>query len=445
MDDTRARFQFGCVFGADGRLHDSSEFMMGILGARVVVFDSVVAADRPRLLRAITEPHPTGTPFDLRWKDAAGRIRVLSVIVTPVRETTSGSESSPGPTASADGAPPSGFELRVAEVTEARRLAAVLHAHREVLDQIATSAPIATGLDAVARMIEVTSPETTVAVYLRRGEVIELAAAPSAPPRYVAAAASVLVPSGLPVPGTIEPLAGRLAEIASEVGLGFGWWLTVIDEQGGDVGRIVLLAGDKRFLTADERLQCEEAARLISVAAGTAQSVRRARDADVRDPLTGLLNRAALLRAMAPDDFASVPFAGRDGLNATDDVVAVVVDVDGVATCNRELGFEAGDTMLLAVAEQLRRVVRTRDLLARWSGSRFVIVGRNRRGHEVAGGFVARLRGAVGGRVMVSGRMVDPEATVRAIRQNPGESASELLQRLERASPEALSADADPR
>lgn len=407
MDDTRT--EFGCTFGADGRVQERSELLAAILGSHSVVFDAVVASDRERLLRALTERDSLGTPFDLRWKDPTGRVRALSCQL--VSAADSGQE-------------PPLFDMRVREVTELRRLSAVLHAHREVLDQIATSAPIATALDAVARMIEATAPDTTVAVYLRRDDIIELAAAPSAPPAFSSAAAGVIVPAGFPIPGTIEPLAGPLADIASEAGLGFGWWLSVIDENGADVGRVVLLAGEKRFLTADERLQCDEAARLISVAAGTARSVRQAIEADVCDPLTGLLNRAALLRSIEP---------------AASELVALLIDVPALAACNRDLGFAAGDTMLLAVAERLRRIVRSRDLLARWSGSQFVLVGRNRRGDDAIDGFAARIRDAATGRVMVSGQMFDPAPTVTAIFQDPGETPIESLLRLDQAAAESSS------
>jgi GGDEF domain-containing protein len=328
------------------------------------------------------------------------------------------------------------------DVTEVRRLGAMLRAQREVLDQIATNAPIATALDAVARMIEATAPDMTVAVYLRRGEVIELAAAPSVPTSFATAAASVIAPSGVPVPGTIEPVGGALAEAVAATGLGFGWWLTVIDEDGDDLGRIVVLSQDKRFLTADERHQCDEAARLVSVAAGTARSVRRALDAESRDPLTGLLNRRALLRAFEParaDSAIPKP--------VTPEIFAVVVGVAGLRACNVEAGFDAGDTLLLAVAERLRRVVRARDLLARWSGSRFILVGRELPGSpggaprlgagldqvpSAAHAMAERVADVAGARVMVCGRTIDPEVVVTVIRPGPGETPSSLLQRLER-------------
>lgn len=462
--------QFACAFGADGTITRRSDWMDRILGAHTVVFDAVVADDRSRLLRAIADPNAANSQFDLRWKDPAGRVHVLaSLVIRHVGPSGDGDETTgqiewvaphdPGEFPGEE--PGQQYELYGADVTEVRRLSALLRAQREVLDQIATSAPIATALDAVARMIEATAPDTTVAVYLRRGEVIELAAAPSVPASFANTAASVIAPAGLPVPGTIEPVTGDLADAVTASGLGFGWWLTVIDEHGEDLGRVVVLSGDKRFLTADERHQCDEAARLISVAAGTARSVRRAFDAESRDPLTGLLNRRALLRAIEP---SRVDAEGTiSGAPAPSAMFALVVDVGGLRACNVELGFDAGDTLLLAVAERLRRIVRARDLLARWSGSRFLLVG-----HEPAlsgrAGQASRRAGGLGGalepdgaaatralterateiagaRVMVCGRTIDPAVAATLIRPGPDETPAGMFRRLEARPPAPTSGD----
>ena len=410
MDDIQSDHEYGCRFAPDGTILARSAFMADLLGNRSDVFELVVAGDRERLLHALTDRDPVGTQFDLRCRTPHGRILVLSVSIDRGVDETTGSRH---------------FELHGRDVSEARRLEYVLHAHREVLDQIATHAPIATGLDAVARMVETAAPDTAAAVYLCSDEVLELAAAPSAPGAFVAAAGRV-ANLGVPVAGAIEPVAGGLAEVVERLGLGFGWWRSVTDESGAAVGCIVLLTPAKRFLSADERLLLDEAARLVSVAAGTARAARRAFEADTRDPLTGLLHRGALLDALTPDRGH-----GPERTPPAELVIAMVA-VGGVEAANEAFGFAAGDTMLRATAERLRRVVRGRDLLARWSGTRFVVVGRARGGPDAPGGFARRVTESAGTRVVVGGRALDPGITVLVEHQRAGEAVDDVLRRLDR-------------
>ncbi len=92
-----------------------------------------------------------------------------------------------------------------------------------------------------------------------------------------------------------------------------------------------------------------------------------AEDAAVHDVLTGLLNRRGLELLGRP----IVASARRAG-NA---VSAVFVDVDGLKAVNDRGGHAAGDSVLAAVADALRHVVRAGDLVARWGGDEFVVVG----------------------------------------------------------------------
>lgn len=89
--------------------------------------------------------------------------------------------------------------------------------------------------------------------------------------------------------------------------------------------------------------------------------------AAVRDELTGLANR----RGLAMLGAQIVEHARRQG----DAVHCVFVDVDHLKVVNEELGSESGDAVLSAVADALRTVTRATDVVARWSGDQFCVVG----------------------------------------------------------------------
>jgi diguanylate cyclase (GGDEF)-like protein len=85
----------------------------------------------------------------------------------------------------------------------------------------------------------------------------------------------------------------------------------------------------------------------------------------LHDPLTGLLNRAGLR--------VHVDLAWAD--RSTDAPVAVLFgDLDGFKHVNDTLGHDAGDEVLVQVAERLRSAVRATDVVARWGGDEFVVL-----------------------------------------------------------------------
>ena len=96
-------------------------------------------------------------------------------------------------------------------------------------------------------------------------------------------------------------------------------------------------------------------------------TVERAERASVEDDLTGLLNR----RGIALVGAQIVASARRSG----NGVHCVFLDVDGLKDVNDRLGHSAGDRVLLAVADAIRLAVRSGDVVARWGGDEFCVVG----------------------------------------------------------------------
>lgn len=94
-----------------------------------------------------------------------------------------------------------------------------------------------------------------------------------------------------------------------------------------------------------------------------AESRARLHHAATHDPLTGLANRS-LLRAFTDE------LAGREGV----EVGVMVIDLDDFKAVNDAGGHDAGDEVLLTVADRMAALVRPSDLLARTGGDEFVVV-----------------------------------------------------------------------
>lgn len=89
--------------------------------------------------------------------------------------------------------------------------------------------------------------------------------------------------------------------------------------------------------------------------------------AAVRDQLTGLANR----RGLAMVGAQIVELARRQG----DAAHCIFVEISGLKQVNARLGNDSGDEVIVAVAEALREVTRATDVVARWGGDEFCVVG----------------------------------------------------------------------
>uniref|UniRef100_E6PJV1 Response regulator PleD n=1 Tax=mine drainage metagenome TaxID=410659 RepID=E6PJV1_9ZZZZ len=90
------------------------------------------------------------------------------------------------------------------------------------------------------------------------------------------------------------------------------------------------------------------------------------RAAAYSDDLTGLPNRRAL------DDFLQRVWA--ETARVRQALSVVIVDLDAFKQVNDNHGHEAGDRVLVAVAQALRAQTRASDMLARWGGEEIVLV-----------------------------------------------------------------------
>jgi diguanylate cyclase (GGDEF)-like protein len=92
-----------------------------------------------------------------------------------------------------------------------------------------------------------------------------------------------------------------------------------------------------------------------------------AAQAEVRDPLTGVANISGLTLLGGQ----VLEAAKRHG----DAVHCLVLDIDGLGVVNQALGRLVGDDVLVGVADSLIGATRSGDVVARWGGDEFVVIG----------------------------------------------------------------------
>ncbi len=90
------------------------------------------------------------------------------------------------------------------------------------------------------------------------------------------------------------------------------------------------------------------------------------RNPTMRDPLTGLLNRAFFVEQFERECNRSRRY---DTLFAL-----VIVDVDAFRQINADSGIEAGDHVLTELATVLEEQTRESDLVARWGSNEFIVL-----------------------------------------------------------------------
>ncbi len=172
---------------------------------------------------------------------------------------------------------------------------------------------------------------------------------------------------------------------------------------------------------------------------GTAEDVTARRIDDERvsyqashDPLTGLANRRRLSDVLAQH---------LDGRRGSDVNFAVLLfDLDGFKDVNDRFGHEAGDRLLVEVAQRLRRASRDSDLLARLAGDEFVAVLHGVRSVAGAETAVRRHLDAMATPFTLGAAQTQVSASIGLALPVPGDTPASLLRRADRAMYQAKSA-----
>ncbi|MGE5153315.1 MAG: diguanylate cyclase [Bdellovibrio bacteriovorus] len=144
--------------------------------------------------------------------------------------------------------------------------------------------------------------------------------------------------------------------------------LTVSRAQAEEARRSLEHARDLLELRVAERtrdlMQANE--RLLHEVAERARAEEQLALAARADPLTGLMNRRAMLEQL---DYQVARFQRNDT-----PFVLILADLDHFKSVNDTFGHDAGDQTLIEISERLKSGLRAQDLVARWGGEEFLIL-----------------------------------------------------------------------
>jgi diguanylate cyclase (GGDEF)-like protein len=144
------------------------------------------------------------------------------------------------------------------------------------------------------------------------------------------------------------------------------------------------------------------------------------------DQLTGLANRVRFIEELRS--------AIQRGRRRAEHVTVFYIDLDGFKPVNDELGHDAGDRLLKAVAMRLDECVRASDVVARLGGDEFAVVTDSHPSPHDADTLADRLRAVFDPPFCIDGRDIRIGASIgRATSPGDAETADELIRRADDA------------
>jgi diguanylate cyclase (GGDEF)-like protein len=192
-----------------------------------------------------------------------------------------------------------------------------------------------------------------------------------------------------------------------------------VHEQGEVIGALVVTSDETdRTYSRSEQGILLALAEHASLALTDAKTVGAMVHQALHDSLTELPNRALFLDRLAHA-------LSRRGAGATGEVCVLFCDLDRFKTINDSLGHEAGDELLVAVAQRILSCLRGSDTAARLGGDEFVVLLEDVQSTDEAIAVADRITEAFRTPFAIVGREVYVTASIGIVRGTA--EAEELL------------------
>jgi diguanylate cyclase (GGDEF)-like protein len=153
-----------------------------------------------------------------------------------------------------------------------------------------------------------------------------------------------------------EAMGPTVRGLIEDLGVSHSVYVPVV--HGSEMDGILGLSIRGREMPPELFEQCKSLGHLLDLSLANAKAHRKLGEEATTDPLTGLPNRRGF------DTY----IGNRPGRRP---FVILALDVDGLKQTNDTLGHDAGDALLLRVAETVQRTMRRGDVLARLGGDEF--------------------------------------------------------------------------
>ena len=317
------------------------------------------------------------------------------------------------------------------DITERKLADALRNGRAQILEMVAKNAPLEDVLDRLVRLIESELSGIIGSILLldEARRLLRHLAAPSLPEAYVKAidnapigprggscgAAAYRREAVIVADVMTDPLWADYRDLAAANGLRSCWSTPILSHQGAVLGAFAMYSATVREPTEAETRVIDVAARFAGIAIERKVAEDRIQFMANHDALTGLPNRTllddrlsrALLHAQRYDRGVTVAF----------------VDLDNFKTINDNLGHNAGDELLKAVASRMVDCLRASDTVARLGGDEFVVLLVDQpKSAEIVSATIHKLRTALAAPVLLVGRELRVTSSL-GVANYPGDGA----------------------
>lgn len=146
------------------------------------------------------------------------------------------------------------------------------------------------------------------------------------------------------------------------------------------------------------------------------------------DSLTQLANRRKLESV-----FNEVLLQSRQSPQKNDVIALFLLDLDGFKPVNDQYGHDAGDEVLMTIANRLQEVTRDADVTARLGGDEFVVLTKLKQDRKVIEHISERIRQAVDEPIMFKGHHLKVSASIGVCLHRNNETLEKLLHGADKA------------